>query len=132
MTDDYTTNSHCLTYTFLFKSWGSVLFELGGEGSIIGLTSVNTPHPSIGFGFFSYEGPHKNTSHKLQLERSSYTEHITLGPELLLVLERLPRKCLLFSYRKALENKFGWDQICCLSKEGVHQTKLATWRELSA
>ena len=32
MKDDYTTNSHCLTYTVPFlKGWKNVLFELGSE-----------------------------------------------------------------------------------------------------
>ena len=31
MKDDYTTNSHCITCTCLFKGWENVLFELGSE-----------------------------------------------------------------------------------------------------
>ena len=31
MKDDYTTNFHCITYTFLLKGWKNVLFELGSE-----------------------------------------------------------------------------------------------------
>ena len=31
MKDDYTTNSHYLTYTFLLEGWENVPFELGSE-----------------------------------------------------------------------------------------------------
>ena len=31
MKDDYTTNSHYLTHTFLLECWENVLFELGSE-----------------------------------------------------------------------------------------------------
>ena len=34
MKDDNTTNSHYITYTFLFEGWENVLFELGSERDI--------------------------------------------------------------------------------------------------
>ena len=39
MKDDYTTNSHYLTYTFLFKSWESVtlILNLGVKGLRVGI-----------------------------------------------------------------------------------------------
>ena len=64
MKDDYTTNSHYLTYTFLFKNWEDVLFELwdlnigsnevfycsarvAGSAIVFNVTKETPPHQAL-------------------------------------------------------------------------------------
>ena len=53
MKNDYTTNPHYLTYTFLFRGWENVLFELGSE-MVMDVIRSGTSPCFVHYGAFLY------------------------------------------------------------------------------